>query len=190
MKLNSCSTKDYENKSGLLTTAKQTQSNPILEGRSDYSTAGDEVVIGVIKDKSLAGTGSELRLVEFDGHRLFIYFGELAGMRIDIGANLSEELTADNKLFGDKGVYLICADGAGTYLFPCAKSDGVFLCIYFAHVKRLAGGEANTSSLTEGEIGDSFMFGNFTTLHISYVAGPSSRGVSQGVSIVSFTGKT
>jgi hypothetical protein len=32
MKLNFYSAKDYENKSGLLTTAKQTQSNPISKG--------------------------------------------------------------------------------------------------------------------------------------------------------------
>ena len=160
--------------------AKADSKGTLTHGRrgSYYSTAGDEVVFGIIEDKALAGTGGKLRLVEFDGHRIFIYINQFTRMGIDIGANLAEELTADNKLIWDKNVYLICADGAGTYLFLSAEGDSIFLSIYFAHVKGLTGGKTNASSLAEGEISNSFMCGYPVALHICYVTVLSSRGVS------------
>jgi hypothetical protein len=197
MKLNSCSTKDYENKSGLLTTAKQTQSNPILSASggfkrrgSDYSAAGDEVVFGVIEDKALAGTGGELRLVEFDGHHTFIYLNELTRVGIDIRADFAEELTACNKFFGDKNVEPVCRDNPKTYFVPGAQCDGVFLCIDFAHVKWLTAGKTNTSSLAERIISDSFMCGYPVALHICYVTVLIKSGVGQDGAVVAFSGKT
>ncbi len=137
----------------------------------------------------MAGTRGKLGLVKFNGHRIFIYLGEHAGVGIDIGTDFAEEFSACDKLGGDKDIYLICGDGAGTDLFFCAECDGVFLGVDFTDVKGNAACEANAPSLAKGVIGDSFMLGDFFALHISYIAALLKDSIGQYGAVVAFAGE-
>jgi hypothetical protein len=145
--------------------------------------------MGIIQHKLLAGTGSKLGLVKFDGHRIIVYFGECAGMGINVGTDFAKESSTDNKFIWNEDVKLICGDCVGTNLFFCAEGDGVFFGVDFADVEGNATSKADASSLAEGEIGNSFMFGNFIAPHIRYVAGLMKGIVGQDCTIVAFSGE-
>ncbi len=155
---------------------------------SNY-TPGDNGLAVVVEDQSLAGTGGELGLIEFD-RCLGADLENGARAGLSWRADLAEQLPAWLELVGQKGVYAGHGYMAVVGLLAGSQGDAVVLGANASYVKGLGVGDAESAALAEGVIEDALVLAENLAGRIKYRAWTRSRLRAQSISVVALARET